>query len=212
MLMAAFYRPTAKRSAILIEAAAFPSDRYATASQIMQRGFDPNDLHKELKVLNDKNPILGTHELNERDVMHSKALMKVLNNFSDETAGVPILESCLMKAKQHSYITIDMDEKMKGKGCPGSVLKAAATHQHYRSCILGTSTENLLQKVSLQSLDSHTHQVYTQNKERIMLSNVDNKRFAIDTVHSLPYGFDEAWIPALDQSASALEAFLSVTD
>lgn len=43
MLMAAFYRPTAKRSAILIEAAAFPSDRYATASQIMQRGFDPNE-------------------------------------------------------------------------------------------------------------------------------------------------------------------------
>lgn len=171
-----------------------------------------NCLHKELKVLSDKNPTLDTHELNGRDAMHSKALMKALNNFSDETAGAPILEPCLMKAKQYSYITIDMEEKMKEKGCPGSVLKAAATHQHYRSCILGTSTENLLQKVSLQSLDSHAHQVYTQSKERIMLSNVDNKRFALDTVHSVPYGFDEAWIPALDQSASALEAFLAATD
>jgi kynureninase len=40
-LMVSFYRPTAERPAILIEAGAFPSDRYGVESQIRFHGFDP---------------------------------------------------------------------------------------------------------------------------------------------------------------------------
>ena len=41
LLMVSFYCPTTERSAILIEAGAFPSDRYAVESQIRFHGFDP---------------------------------------------------------------------------------------------------------------------------------------------------------------------------
>ena len=40
-LMVSFYRPTRERPAILIEAGAFPSDRYGVESQIRFHGFDP---------------------------------------------------------------------------------------------------------------------------------------------------------------------------
>ena len=41
LLMASFFRPTHARHAILIEQAAFPSDRYAIDSQLRFHGYDP---------------------------------------------------------------------------------------------------------------------------------------------------------------------------
>ena len=42
LLMVSFYRPTPERPAILIEAGAFPSDRYGVQSQVRFHGFDPD--------------------------------------------------------------------------------------------------------------------------------------------------------------------------
>ena len=41
VLMSGFYRPDSQRRKIVIESTAFPSDRYAAASQIRMRGHDP---------------------------------------------------------------------------------------------------------------------------------------------------------------------------
>lgn len=43
LLMASFYRPTPTRHKIVVEAKAFPSDRYAAASQLRLAGYDPDE-------------------------------------------------------------------------------------------------------------------------------------------------------------------------
>ena len=41
LLMASFYRPTGRRTKLVVEASAFPSDRYAVQSQVAWHGLDP---------------------------------------------------------------------------------------------------------------------------------------------------------------------------
>lgn len=62
LLMVSFYRPTAQRYRIVIEAGAFPSDRYAVASQARLHGFDPQSAIVELR------PRPGESLLREEDI------------------------------------------------------------------------------------------------------------------------------------------------
>jgi len=50
LMMVSFYRPTGKRNKIVIEADAFPSDKYAVESQIRFHGLDPKSCLVELKA------------------------------------------------------------------------------------------------------------------------------------------------------------------
>jgi kynureninase len=42
LMLVSFYRPTRERPLLLMEAGAFPSDRYALESQVRFHGFDPD--------------------------------------------------------------------------------------------------------------------------------------------------------------------------
>jgi kynureninase len=64
LLMVSFYRPTAKRHKIIIEADAFPSDRYAVMSQIQFHGLDPKTSLIELRSKSG-HPVIPTEEILE---------------------------------------------------------------------------------------------------------------------------------------------------
>lgn len=62
LMMVSFYKPQGKRTKIIIEADAFPSDKYAAQSQIRWHGLDPKECLIELKARE------GEYCLREEDI------------------------------------------------------------------------------------------------------------------------------------------------
>ena len=77
LLLASFYRPTATRHRILIEAGAVPSDRYIVASQILWHGFDPAQSLVELAPRADEQ-LLRMEDIAARIGVEGSALALVL--------------------------------------------------------------------------------------------------------------------------------------
>lgn len=76
LMMATFFEPSGRRRKILIEANAFPSDRYAVESQLRFHGLSP------VEHLIWLNPRPGEYHLATNDILN------VLNRHADETALV----------------------------------------------------------------------------------------------------------------------------
>ncbi len=65
LMLISFYRPKGKRFKIMMEANAFPSDKYAVQSQLQLHGFDPGDGIIELS------PREGEYTLRTEDILYA---------------------------------------------------------------------------------------------------------------------------------------------
>jgi kynureninase len=77
LMMVSFYRPTPERHAILIEAGAFPTDRYAVESQIRFHGFDPATALIELKA-NESNGLISMEAIERVLAEHGSRIALVM--------------------------------------------------------------------------------------------------------------------------------------
>lgn len=74
LMMVSFYRPTATRYKIIMEAGAFPSDQYAMESQVRFHGYNPEDAIIEIA------PREGEYHLRTEDIIDT------INKYASETA------------------------------------------------------------------------------------------------------------------------------
>ena len=63
LMMVSFYQPTSKRTKIICEAKAFPSDQYMLESQVKFHGLNPDDTIIEVS------PRDGEHNIREEDIL-----------------------------------------------------------------------------------------------------------------------------------------------
>jgi kynureninase len=77
LMMVSFYRPTAERNAILIEAGAFPTDRYAVESQVRFHGFDPASALIELEA-DEPNGLISLAAIERALVEHGSRIALVM--------------------------------------------------------------------------------------------------------------------------------------
>ena len=111
---------------------------------------------------------------------------KVIGLMKDELGGKIITEFVTLRPKTYSFLTDDGKEDKKAKGTKKCVIKKIIKFNDYKKCLL--NGEIILK--SQQRFISNKHDVYTENINKIALSNNDDKRIVLSNkITSYPYGY-----------------------
>ena len=96
----------------------------------------------------------------------------VIGLMKDELRGKIITEFVTFRPKTYSYLTDDGKKDKKAKGTKKCVIKRMIKFNDYKNCLL--KDEVILK--SQQRFISKKHDVYTENINKIVLNNNDDKR------------------------------------
>ena len=111
---------------------------------------------------------------------------KVIGLMKDELGGKIITEFVTLRPKTYSFLTDDGKEDKKAKGAKKYIIKKMIKFNDYKKCLLN---DEVIFK-SQQRFISKKHDVYTENLNKIALSNDDDKRIvSSDKITSYPYGY-----------------------
>ena len=111
---------------------------------------------------------------------------KVIGLMKDELGGKIITEFVTLRPKTYSFLADDGKEDNKAKGTKKCVIKKMIKFNDYKKCLL--NDEVILK--SQQRFISKKHDVYTENINKIALSNNDDKRIvSSNKISSYPYRY-----------------------
>ena len=111
---------------------------------------------------------------------------KVIGLMKDELGGEIITEFIALRPKTYSYLTDNDKIDKKAKGTNKCVIKKMIKFDDYKKCLLN---DKVILK-SQQRFISTKHDVYTENINKIALSNDDDKRIvSSDKITSYPYRY-----------------------
>ena len=143
-----------------------------------------NDFYKDIANDVEKRFDTSNHEIN-RPLPIGKS-KKVIGLMKDELGGKIITEFVTLRPKTYSYLTDDGKQDKKAKGTKKCVIKNMIKFNDYKNCLLKDKVLLKFQK----RFTSKKHDVYTENINKIALSNNDDKRIVLlDKLTSYPYGY-----------------------
>ena len=110
----------------------------------------------------------------------------VIGLIKDKLGGKIITEFVTLRPKTYSFLTDDGKEDKKAKGTKKCVIKKMIKFNDYKKCLL--NGEIILK--SQQRFIRNKHDAYTEDVNKIALSNDDDKRIVSpDKISSYPYGY-----------------------
>ena len=143
-----------------------------------------NDVYKD--IANDAKNRFDTSNYEVNRPLPMGKNKKIIGLMKDELGGKMIKEFVTLRPKTYSYLTNDGKEDKKAKGTKKCIIKKVIKFNDYKKCLLN---DEVIFK-SQQRFISKKHDVYTENINKIALSNNDNKRIvSSDKITSYPYGY-----------------------
>ena len=143
-----------------------------------------NDFYKDISDDVDNRFDTANYEV-KRPLLMGKN-KKVIGLMKDELGGEIITEFVTLRPKTYSYLTDNSKEDKKAKGTKKCVIKKMIKFDNYKKCLFN---DKVILK-SQQRFISNKHDVYTEDTNKIVLSNDDDKRIVSpDKITSYPYGY-----------------------
>ena len=111
---------------------------------------------------------------------------KNIGLMKDELGGEIITEFIALRPKTYSYLSDNNKIDKKAKGTKKCIIKKMIKFDDYKKCLLN---DKVILK-SQQRFISNEHDVYTEDVNKIALSNDDDKRIvSSNKITSYPYGY-----------------------
>ena len=129
-----------------------------------------NDFYKDIANDVDKRFDTSNYEVNRP--LPTEKNKKVIGFMKDKLGGKIITEFVTLRPKTYSYLTDDGKEDKKAKGSKKCVIKRMIKFDDYKNCLL---KDKVLLKPQKRFI-SKKHDVYTEDINKIALSNDDDKR------------------------------------
>lgn len=141
-----------------------------------------DDIYEDMKDMKD---LLDTSEYPKDHPLYDVKNKKVIGKFKDETNGDAIKEFVGLKSKMYSF-TVGDSEKKRAKGVKKNVIKQEIKHENYKDCLFNDTNTKLYQ---MNSIRSYNHVLYSIKINKLSLSSYDDKRYYINNLKSLSYGY-----------------------
>ena len=111
---------------------------------------------------------------------------KIIGIMKDELGGKIVTEFVTLRPKTYSFLTDDGKEDKKAKGTKKCIIKKMIKINDYKKRLL---KDEVMLKPQ-QRFIRNKHDVYTENINKIALSNNDDKRIVLSNkITSYPYGY-----------------------
>ena len=144
---------------------------YYDISKDVESRFDTSECDKNHPAINEFGFKVGVNK-------------KVTGMFKDEAGGKQIEEFVGLRAKLYSYKLHEKEHK-RCKGVKRNVLAKSITHEDYKNCLM--TKKEQLRKMNV--IRFHSHDIYTEEINKVALSADDDKRIILeDGVSTLAYG------------------------
>ena len=138
-----------------------------------------NDFYKDIS--NDVDNRFDTSNYEVKRPLPIGKNKKIIGLMKDELGGEIITEFIALRPKTYSYLTDNDKKDKKAKGTKMCVIKKMIKFDDYKKCLLK----------SQQRFISNKHDVYTEDVNKIALSDDDDDKRIVSSnkIASYPYGY-----------------------
>lgn len=164
--------------------------RYGDRAQLLLTDTDSlvyeietEDLDKDMMEMKEHFDFSNYDEDHPMYSLHNQGIMGVMKN--DCAKNGHIHKVAAIKSKNYAPLFADGKEKKILKGAKKCVVKKCLHYQDFENTVLlGLSTH-----ITQTTLRSFNHHVYTIRQTKMAMNPFDDKRYQLDGIHTVPYGY-----------------------